>query len=84
MTFQRILRLQVLAAYIAEVTFLRGKVFCLQVVFSHCLVLAKLSTYQANKAVPPSGGAASQVLFSKFVQRQTWGRGNGLEPRPPG
>ena len=38
MALQRILRLQVLAAHIAEVAFIRGKVLCLQVVLSHRLV----------------------------------------------
>ena len=76
MALQSVLRLQVLAAHVAEVAFIRRKVFCLKVVLSHSLVLAKLSTYKANKAEPSSGGAASKVLLGKFVKWQTWGRGN--------
>ena len=84
MALECVLRLQMFATDVTEVTIIRREVLCLQMILSRGFVLADFFTDEADKARSSSRVAAPKVLLGKGVKGQTWCDGPiGKCPAPP-
>ena len=72
MALECVLRLQMFATDVAEITIIRREVLCLQMILSRGFVLADFFTDEADQARSSSRVAAPKVLLGKQVKGQTW------------